>query len=79
MNLFNNICTRLYVFTKNDVRAFATNEKGVTAIEYAIIAVAMSTIVLAVFNSSTFSSAITGAMSKVSTSLSSATSHTVTP
>lgn len=65
MNVFNNICTRVYVSTKNELHAFATNEKGVTAIEYAIIAVAMSTLVLAVFKTGTFNAAITNAMTAV--------------
>ena len=65
MNLFNNICTRVYVSTKNELHAFATNEKGVTAIEYAIIAVAMSTLVMAVFQDGELTKAITKAMKTV--------------
>ena len=72
MNLFNNICTRVYVSAKNELHAFAKNEQGVTAIEYAIIAVAMSTVVLAAFNSPTLKGAITEAMTVVTGKISAA-------
>lgn len=65
MNLFNNICTRVYVSAQSELRAFAKNEQGVTAIEYAVIAVAMTTLVLAAFNSGTFQGAIKGALEGV--------------
>lgn len=69
MNLFNNICTRVYVSTQSELRAFAKNEQGVTAIEYAVIAVAMSTVVMAVFKDGTLTGAIEDAMTGVAKSI----------
>ncbi|KAB0304205.1 Flp family type IVb pilin [Vibrio fortis] len=42
--------TKLYVNTKLALSEFKKDQQGVTAIEYAIIGVAISAIVLAVFN-----------------------------
>lgn len=44
--------TALYIKTTNALSDFKNDQRGVTAIEYAIIGVAMSAIVLAVFNTS---------------------------
>ncbi|KXO11880.1 Flp pilus assembly protein, pilin Flp [Moritella sp. JT01] len=65
MNLLNNMCVRIYVSTQSQLRAFAKDEKGVTAIEYAIIAVAVSTLVLGVFNSDGFGKVLGEAIDKV--------------
>ncbi|WP_407547181.1 Flp family type IVb pilin [Vibrio parahaemolyticus] len=46
--------------------------RGVTAVEYAIVAVVMSGIVLAVFNNGTLSEAINDAMDAVSANITSA-------
>ena len=48
--MFNKLCAKAYATTASYVHSFAADKRGVTAIEYAIIAVAMSAIVLAVFN-----------------------------
>ncbi|MBE3666228.1 fimbrial protein [Vibrio navarrensis] len=42
--------TKLYIKSVLALRAFGKDERGVTAVEYAIIAVAISAIILAVFN-----------------------------
>ncbi|WP_217517750.1 Flp family type IVb pilin [Vibrio metschnikovii] len=42
--------TKLYVNTRLLLESFAKDQRGVTAIEYAIIGVAVSAIVLAVFS-----------------------------
>ncbi|OOE96154.1 Flp family type IVb pilin [Salinivibrio sp. IB643] len=42
--------TEMYVNTRLALESFAKDKRGVTAIEYAIIGVAISAIVLAVFN-----------------------------
>ena len=42
--------TKAYVKTRLLLESFAKDQRGVTAIEYAIIGVAISAIVLAVFN-----------------------------
>lgn len=42
--------TKLYVNTRLLLESFAKDQRGVTAIEYAIIGVAISAIVLAVFS-----------------------------
>jgi len=65
MNLFNSVCASVYISVQGDLRAFAKDEKGVTAIEYAIIAVAVSTLVLGVFNSDGFGDVLDDAINKV--------------
>jgi pilus assembly protein Flp/PilA len=50
---------------------FKNNEKGVTAVEYAIVACAISAIVLTVFNG-TLQDALTTAMSKISDNITTA-------
>ncbi|SGZ00416.1 Flp/Fap pilin component superfamily protein [Moritella viscosa] len=50
---------------QGQLRAFAKDEKGVTAIEYAIIAVAVSTLVLAAFNSDGFGDVLKDAIAKI--------------
>lgn len=62
--------TKLYVKTKLALSEFKKDQQGVTAIEYAIIGVAISAIVLAVFNGDNgLKGALTGAMGKITTSI----------
>jgi pilus assembly protein Flp/PilA len=66
--------TTLYVKAKLALEAFKNDERGVTAIEYAIIGVAISAIVLAVFktNDNGLQAALTTAMGKITTAIGSA-------
>lgn len=59
--MFNKLLCHLYIL-KND---FFQDKRGVTAVEYAIIAVAMSTIVLAVYTNGNLGEAMTDAMAAV--------------
>jgi pilus assembly protein Flp/PilA len=63
--------TKAFVAVQSAYYSFKNDERGVTAIEYAIIGVAVSAIVLAMFNSS-LKDALTGAMSKITSAISSA-------
>lgn len=56
--------TKLYIKSVLALRAFGKDERGVTAVEYAIIAVAISAIILAMFNGD-LKDALTGAMTKI--------------
>jgi pilus assembly protein Flp/PilA len=67
--------TTLYVKAKLALEAFKNDERGVTAIEYAIIGVAISAIVLAVFKGGTgtgLQGALESAMTKITAAVSSA-------
>ena len=58
--------TKLYVNTKLALSEFKKDQQGVTAIEYAIIGVAISAIVLAVFNGDNgLKSALQGSMTTI--------------
>ncbi|WPC76473.1 Flp family type IVb pilin [Vibrio porteresiae] len=64
--MLNTLTTKMYA----NVVSFLKDQRGVTAIEYAIIGVAMSAIVLAVFNSGlsdSLNSAITAISSNITT------------
>ncbi|QUM90469.1 Flp family type IVb pilin [Moritella sp. 36] len=63
--------TKLYVKSAIALNEFKKDQRGVTAIEYAIIGVAISSIVLAVFNGS-LRTALTDAISTITTNISSA-------
>ncbi|QUM81971.1 Flp family type IVb pilin [Moritella sp. 5] len=63
--------TKLYVKSAVAFNEFKNDQRGVTAIEYAIIGVAISTIVLAVFNTS-LNAALTDAMASIAENISSA-------
>ena len=63
--------TALYIKTTNALHDFKNDQRGVTAIEYAIIGVAMSAIVLAVFNG-TLQDALAGAMDTITANINSA-------
>lgn len=65
--------TNLYVKGRCAIESFLKDQRGVTAIEYAIIGVAISAIVLAVFNGPTgLRSALTGAVTTISDNITSA-------
>lgn len=68
--------TKAYVKARLLVESFAQDQRGVTAIEYAIIGVAISAIVLAVFNGTTdgggLKGALDGAMTKIISKINSA-------
>ncbi|WPC76975.1 Flp family type IVb pilin [Vibrio porteresiae] len=64
-----NLSCKLY----SNIVAFAQDKRGVTAIEYAIIGVAISAIVYTMFNG-TLKGALTGAMTTISNKISSASS-----
>jgi len=62
--------TKMYVNTRLALESFAKDKRGVTAIEYAIIGVAISAIVLAVFNGDNgLESALKDAITKVTTNI----------
>ncbi len=54
---------------RNIRNKFKLDKRGVTAVEYAIIAVAMSSIILLVFKQGSLQNTLSGAMSKISTSM----------
>ena len=57
---------------RNIRNKFKSDKRGVTAVEYAIIAVAMSSIILLVFKQGSLQNTLNGAMTKISTSMDSA-------
>ncbi|ARR43002.1 Flp family type IVb pilin [Vibrio campbellii] len=57
--------TNLFVKTQLFIESFKSDERGVTAIEYAILGVCMSAIVLAVFNDA-LREALQGAIDTIS-------------
>ncbi|QFI38762.1 Flp family type IVb pilin [Moritella marina ATCC 15381] len=63
--------TKLYVKSAVALQEFKKDQRGVTAIEYAIIGVAISSIVLAVFNGALRES-LTAAMTTVTDNISAA-------
>ncbi|MFA1562337.1 Flp family type IVb pilin [Aliivibrio fischeri] len=63
--------TKLYVHSKLAMEAFKEDQRGVTAIEYAIIGVSISAVVLLMFNG-TLKDALTGAMTTISKNITSA-------
>ena len=60
--------TKLYVNTRLLLESFAKDQRGVTAIEYAIIGVAISAIVLAVFQG-TGDNSLQGSLQKAFTAI----------
>lgn len=65
--------TKLYVKTRLAMESFARDQRGVTAIEYAIIGVAVSAIVLVVFSGDNgLKKALTDAVTTISTNITSA-------
>ena len=63
--------TKAFVAAKNAILSFKNDERGVTAIEYAIIGVAISAIVLAVFNGD-LGNALEGAMGTINNNITAA-------
>ncbi|MDW2252901.1 Flp family type IVb pilin [Vibrio sp. 1569] len=62
--------TKAYVKTRLLLESFAKDQRGVTAIEYAIIGVAISAIVLAVFNTDgSFKDVLTNALGKITSNV----------
>ncbi|MCG3759805.1 Flp family type IVb pilin [Vibrio cincinnatiensis] len=57
--------TKLYVKSVLALRAFGKDERGVTAVEYAIMAVAISAVVLAVFKNGKLEGVLNTAMSAI--------------
>ncbi|MGL4382009.1 MAG: Flp family type IVb pilin [Vibrio sp.] len=71
--------TKAYVKARLLVESFAQDQRGVTAIEYAIIGVAISAIVLAVFTGDNgLKTALTNAVTTISKNITSA-NVTTTP
>ncbi|MGL6170861.1 MAG: Flp family type IVb pilin [Vibrio sp.] len=69
--------TKAYVKARLLVESFAQDQRGVTAIEYAIIGVAISAIVLAVFTGDNgLKTALTNAVTTISNNITSANSTT---
>lgn len=68
--------TNLFVKTQLFIESFKSDERGVTAIEYAILGVCMSAIVLAVFNDALYD-ALNLAVSTISENITKA--NTITP
>ncbi|SIN72634.1 Flp family type IVb pilin [Salinivibrio sp. ES.052] len=67
--------TKLFVNTRLALESFVKDDRGVTAIEYAIIGVAISAIVLAVFQGDNgLQSALEGAISSITANITSANS-----
>ncbi|KOO13103.1 fimbrial protein [Vibrio xuii] len=60
--------TKAFVKTQLFIQSFKNDERGVTAIEYAILGVCMSAIVLAVFND-TLRTALDGAIATISSNI----------
>ncbi|MEZ8193857.1 Flp family type IVb pilin [Vibrio cortegadensis] len=63
--------TKLFVKSTLALEEFKKDQRGVTAIEYAIIGVAVSAIVLALFNGN-LKDALTGAMSQITSNITNA-------
>lgn len=57
--------TKIFINTQLAVKKFKNDQRGVTAIEYAIIGVAVSAIVLAFFGSGGLDGAMSAAMTKI--------------
>lgn len=61
-------------FYEQDLKAYLKDERGVTAIEYAVIGVAISSIMLLVFDDTgTFSAALKAAIDKITANLTATT------
>ncbi|USD66703.1 Flp family type IVb pilin [Vibrio sp. SCSIO 43136] len=68
--------TKLFFSVWARLNNVAKDERGVTAIEYAIIGVAISAIVLALFSSGTLEDAISSAMDTITSNITDANSTT---
>ncbi|WP_299014159.1 Flp family type IVb pilin [uncultured Photobacterium sp.] len=54
---------------KKSIRQFGKDERGVTAVEYAVIAVAMSGILLTIFNNGVIKNSLTKAAASIESNL----------
>ncbi|MFT2099124.1 Flp family type IVb pilin [Marinomonas sp. 2405UD66-6] len=61
--------TKLFVNVKTAIYCFAKNREGVTAIEYAVIAVAVSAGVYAVFSDGSLTTALDDAFTEVTSNI----------
>lgn len=82
--MFSTISTEIYLRTTESARnilakKFIKDESGVTAVEYAIIAVAMSAIALALVNNDTIKTAFEGMIQEIGSNLGSAKDVNITP
>lgn len=69
----NNVITTGFVKLQMAVKGFNDDERGVTAIEYALVAVAIATVVGAIFNDgNALSGALDSAIGKITTAVTSA-------
>lgn len=69
-----NLTTKAYIAVTESIRRFKENEKGVTAIEYGLIAVAMAALVVAVFyGNGSFISSLKAKFTDLTSSISGAT------
>ncbi|WP_261858137.1 Flp family type IVb pilin [Photobacterium sanguinicancri] len=57
--------TEIYLKIKNLIADFIEDESGVTAVEYAVIAVAMSAVLLAVFKTGMMTEILNNAMTAI--------------
>ncbi len=71
----NNVMLKMYVAAKVRAEGFVNDQRGVTAIEYALIGVAMASLLAAIFGSqsSGFLGAINDAFLKIVSSITSVT------
>lgn len=67
--------TKLWVKSQITIEKFIKDQRGVTAVEYAILAVAMSAIVLAVFKNAGLNEALDDAMTEIKNAITSAASE----
>ncbi|CAH1559458.1 Flp family type IVb pilin [Vibrio sp. B172a] len=68
--------TNLFVKTQLFIESFKNDERGVTAIEYAILGVCMSAVVLAVFDKALYK-ALNDAITTISTNIGNANTPTL--
>ncbi|MGF1788891.1 Flp family type IVb pilin [Photobacterium swingsii] len=64
--------TEMYFKVKNLIADFIEDESGVTAVEYAVIAVAMSAVLLLVFKNGTMKDILNNAMTAIQANVDSA-------
>ncbi|GJH42859.1 Flp family type IVb pilin [Pasteurella canis] len=71
--MFNKLTTKAYIAVTESIRNFKKDERGVTAIEYGLIAVAVAVLIVAVFyGDSGFISKLTSKFSDLTSTLSGA-------
>lgn len=70
-NKVKTMLVKFFEFSKNAIQNFKNDERGVTAIEYAIIGVAISAIILLMFNG-TLQQALIDAIGTISDNITSA-------